>query len=241
MGLLMGGFGSILAAIGIAVIFVILVALVVAVFIGIAVLIVGGSTFAPAFVFALLFTLGKSDRLIISILIFAVSFYVIKKLIQYRKVELAIIAHLAVVASTISTYSIRMAISFLFGHAPAWILFVLMFGTMFFMLTPIIVSDKQEGKEGLPIITRVIASVLYGSAFNTLLGSLVTIFEINVPDSSALVSMIMWAVFSVIAYVLDIKLAGKDLLKNAKENSIYKVLSTNLEKYAEYILKKFSK
>lgn len=242
MGLLMSGLGSIVFAIGVMIIMAIVTAFVVAIFIGIAALIVGGSTAAPALVFALLFTMGKSENLIISILIFAVSYYAIKKLIQYKKVENAIMVHLAVIASTLSTYSVKMAISFVFDRTPAWILLILIVGVMVFMISPVMTSDRQNKKEGYPIITRIVASILYGSAFISLLGALVIVFEINIPGYFTIILYVLWGLCSAAAYILDIKLSeNEDFIKTIKELPIRKVLKEYYDKVAKVILNRIGK
>ena len=239
MGLLLSGLGSIILAIGVVIVSAIMVAIFIAVFLGIAALIVGGSTVAPAFVFALLFTMGKSEHLIISVLIFIVSFYLIKKLIQYKKVENAIMVHLAVVASTISTYSVKMVLSFLFDRTPALILLVLMVGVMLFMLSPVLSSDQQKGKNGYPIITRVLASFLYGSSASTLLGSVVIVFGLKASGVITVICYILWAITSVLTYILDIKMyENKDYLKNIDEIPINKTVKAYYDKLMKYILNK---
>lgn len=242
MGLLMGGLGMILGIIPLLIIAAIMVAFVVAIFIGIAALIVGGSTAAPALVFALLFTVGKSESLIVSILIFAVSYYVIEKMIQYRNVKNAIMVHLAVAASSIATYSVKMAITFLFKRSPALILLILLFGIMTFMLCSLLANDEQKNKKGYPVITRAFSSVLYGSAFISLLGSIIVICEINVPGFFTVILYVLWVLSGIAAYILDMKLSeNEEIIRVIKELPVRKILKKYYDRYAKYILNRVAR
>lgn len=214
--------------------------LMVAVYGGIIALMVGGSTVAPALMFALLFTMGKSSSLIISILIFAISYYVAKKLIQYKKVKIAMMANLAVTTSAISAYAVKIVCSFFSIKIPALILLVIMIGVMIFTLSPIIVSDEE--KKGYPISTRIIASILYGSAINAFIAAFALILNIKSSGLPAILSYALWAIFSVVAYFVDMKLEeNDDFINKIRELPILKAIKGKFDKVIEYMLNKLKK
>lgn len=238
----MGVFGMLLLGIFVTIVTAILVTLAVALPIGIAVLMVGGSTFAPTLVFSFLFTMGKSDSLIISIIIFAVSFYVLEKLIAYKKVETAIMFHVAAVAAVIAAFAIKTALSFVSVHVPALILLIIMIGVMIFTLSPIFLSDHQHRKTRYPTLTRIIASVLYGSAISGLVGSLALVFDINLPDYFTAIAYVLWVLSGIAAYILDMKLAeNEEIIRIIRELPVRKILKKYYDRYAKYVLNRVAK
>ena len=215
--------------------------LMVVVYAGIIALMVGGSTVAPALTFALLFTMGKSSNLIVSILIFAISFYAAKKLMQYRKVKIAMMANLAVTASAISAYAVQIVCSFFSVKIPALISLAIMIGIMIFTLNPVILTDEEE-KKGYPISTRIIASILHGSAINTFFAAFALILNIKSSGLPAILSYALWAIFSVVAYFVDMKLEeNDDFMNRIRELPILKAIKGKFDKVIEYMLNKLKK